>query len=73
MTPEYTEEQLKNRYTHHAPKGDQPMRYSEIRSAILAAARVINRNVPDSLEKELAFGYLDGAMMFANAGIARNE
>jgi len=73
MPPEYTEEQLKNRYTYHAPKDDQPMRYSEIRSAILAAARVINQNVPASVEKEVAFGHLDGAMMFANAGIARNE
>jgi hypothetical protein len=64
---------LKNNFTYHKPWGDQPARYEKIRSLGLALATEINDSVPDSREKSLAFTHLENAVMWANAGIARNE
>lgn len=66
-------EQLENRYRHHAPKGDQAQRYAMIREAVLACAKVIRDLTPTSREQDRAFEELDAAMMFANASIARSE
>ena len=68
-----TFEQLSNRYTYHAPKGDQTKRYETIRCHILAVAEVIVNNTPCSPEQARALNSLDEAMMLANAAIARNE
>jgi hypothetical protein len=64
---------LSNRFTHHPPKGDQAVRYSEIRRAALDLATMINDVVPDSREKSLAITHLEDTVMWANAAIARNE
>lgn len=64
---------LLNRFTYHQPKTDQPQRYQEIRKLGYAFATYINENVVNSKEKEVAIQKLEEAVMWANAGIARNE
>jgi hypothetical protein len=68
-----TDEQLVNRYIHHAPKGDQAERYQKVRNAVLDCATTIRNLTPCSPEQARAFNALDEAMMLANAAIARNE
>jgi hypothetical protein len=66
---------LDNRFTYHAPNAlnDQPARYERIRAEGRKLAGLLNELVPDSREKSLAITHLEDAVMWANAGIARNE
>lgn len=66
------EREIDNRFTYHAPKGDQPARYTELRSEARNLASVINRLCPEGREKSLAITNLEQAIMWANAAIARN-
>lgn len=68
-----TRDQLANRYTYHAPKGDQVERYARIREQIFATATVCVELTPCSPEQARALNALDEAMMLFNAAIARNE
>lgn len=68
-----TYEQLRNRFTYHAPKGNQTCRYETIRATILETARVCVEMSPCSPEQARALTALDEAMFFFNASIARNE
>ena len=67
------ESDLANRFTYHAPKGDQATRYETIRDRAHDYAATINELAPDSREKSLALTHLEDAVMWANAAIARNE
>lgn len=71
--PTDVDEALSNRYSYHAPKGDQVERYARIRAACLALARQIALDTPVSREQSTAFTALDTVMFNANAAIARNE
>lgn len=64
---------LKNRFTYHAPKEGQPQKYEAIRAKALELAELLNESCPDSREKSLAVTSLEEAVMWANASIARNE
>ena len=64
---------IKKRFTYHSPKPGQPERYEKIRNTALAFAELLNDAVPDSREKSLAMTALEETVMWANAGIARNE
>ena len=64
---------IDNNFTYHAPKGDQQKRYEMIREVAKSLAYFINDNVPESREKSLALTKLEESVMWANAGIARNE
>jgi hypothetical protein len=64
---------LMRRFTHHPPKGDQVVRYGEIRRQARDLAATIDELAPDSREKSLAVTALEEAVMWANAAIARNE
>lgn len=66
-------EQIEKAFTYHPPKADQPERYVKIRDKAKELAFVIDECVPDSREKSVAFTELESAVMWANAGIARNE
>lgn len=68
-----TDEQLDNRFTHHAPKGDQADRYSAVRASILETAKACRDLTPVSPEQTRAFNALDEAMFLFNAAIARHE
>lgn len=65
-------EDLKNRFTYHAPKEGQPVMYKDIRDKAYELAELMNQHVPESREKSLAITKLEEAVMWANAGIARN-
>lgn len=60
-------------YEYHKPKNDQPERYGKIRGKAKELAQLIRENCPDSRERAVAFTQLEGAVMWANAAIARNE
>lgn len=64
---------IDNNFTYHAPKGDQQERYEELRSQARFLAHFINDKCPESREKALAMTWLEGAIFWANAAIARNE
>ena len=65
--------EIEKRFTYHAPKGDQPAKYQEIRIAAKNFAELLNEACPESREKSLAFTSLEEAVFWANASIARNE
>jgi len=64
---------LANRFTYHAPKGDQPERYQHIRREGLNLANLMDEFCPESREKSLAITKLEEAVMWANAAIARHQ
>jgi len=64
---------LANRFTYHAPFGDQPTRYEMIRDRGLNLAQFMTEKCPPSRELSLALTNLEQAVMWANAAIARNE
>jgi hypothetical protein len=66
-------ERIENDFTYHPPKGDQVERYSEIRDKGKELAKMMANRVPASRELSLALTNLEQAIMWANAGIARNE
>jgi hypothetical protein len=65
--------EINNRFTYHAPKGDQAARYEAIREAARQFAEVINLHAPESNEKVTALECVQEASMWANAAIACNE
>lgn len=65
--------QIENNFIYHAPKEDQPQRYTNIRNKAREFALLIDEICPDSREKSLAMTKLEECMMWANASIARNE
>ena len=67
------EEQLKNSYTYHSPKDDQPSRYAEIREKAYILARTIMECCPHSRERSIAITQIEIGVMAANKAIACNE
>lgn len=66
-------EELKNRFSYHAPFGTQQERYEEIRSRIYNLAEFLGSICPPSRELSIAMTKLDEVSFFSNASIARNE
>lgn len=64
---------LEKRFTYHAPKPGQPEKYTAIRDKAKELAEMIVELAPESREQSLALTNLEQAVMWANAGIARNE
>ena len=64
---------IEKAFTYHPPKKHQAGMYSSIRETAKMFAYVIDELVPDSREKSLAMTKLEECVMWANAGIARNE
>ena len=67
------EQNLKNSYTYHAPKDDQPQRYVIIRDKALELAIMICENCPPSRERSIALTDLEKVVTMANKSIACNE
>ena len=63
---------IENNFTYHAPTEITKLKYETIRSNAKELATLISDLVPDSREKSLALTKLEEAVMWANAGIARN-
>lgn len=68
-----TREDLANRFTHHAPTGNQAERYEHIRAAAFEFAEYLIEVTPSSREQSLAVTKLEEVVFWANAAIARNE
>ena len=68
-----TKEQLENSFTYHAPKGDQPARYVELRDKAKELSFLILEKTPPSREQSLAITKLEESIMWANKAIACNE
>lgn len=64
---------LAHRFTHHPPVGDQATRYEAIRTEGLALAKRLLDLCPDGPELQAAIGFVDQAVMHANAAIARRD
>lgn len=67
------EDSIENKFSYHAPKGDQPERYEKLRSIAKKLAYEIEELCPDSREKAIAMTKLKESIMWANASIAVNE
>lgn len=67
------QQDLDKRFTYHKPKTDQPCRYEVLRDKAKELAELIIETSPSSREQSLALTNLEQAIMWANAGIARNE
>jgi len=68
-----SQHEISNRFTYHAPIGNQPDRYHAIREKARELALLLNDLCPASRELALAYTELESAIMWANASIARNE
>lgn len=64
--------QIENNFNYHSPKPGQTEIYTEIREKAKELAYLIDEQVPNSREKALAMTNLEQAVMWANAGVARN-
>lgn len=62
---------LKNRFTYHAPTPDMPEKFKRMRDAAHDLAKMIDELVPEGREKSLAVTKLEEVTMWANAGLAR--
>lgn len=62
------------RFTYHPPKNEEiKARHSVMRDNCLTLAQCIVGAVPPGREQSLALTKLEECMMWANAGIARNQ
>jgi hypothetical protein len=68
-----TAEELRTRFTYHAPHGDQPERYQQLRDMGLSIAELIVDLTPDHREQAIALTKLEEVIFWANAAIARRE
>jgi hypothetical protein len=68
-----TNEELKTRFTYHAPTPLQVEKYEKLRDAAYTFACLICELTPESREQSLAITHLEDAIYSANAAIARRE
>lgn len=64
--------QIENNFRYHAPKPGQPEIYEADREKAKELAYLIDSQVPKSREQSLALTNFEQAVMWANAGVARN-
>jgi hypothetical protein len=66
----FTDAEIDNLFTYHAPKPGQPERYEAIRAAARTFAKVLVANTPASADQTAAVRLLRESVMTANASIA---
>ena len=64
---------LDNKFSYHAAKENQCVRYENIRQSAKDMYTMLNSLCPCSRELSLALTNLEQCVMWANASIARNE
>lgn len=67
-----THDELRHRFDYHKPTPEKVLMHEEVRSVLLYTALKLNDIVPEGREKALMLTHLEDAMMWGNAGIARN-
>jgi hypothetical protein len=66
--------QIENNFSYHPPKSQETVdKYQVLRDKAKELAYMIENIVPNSREKSVAITHLETCVMWANAGIARNE
>jgi hypothetical protein len=73
MITDADKDKLEHIFTYHAPKGDQAVRYENLRDLGCRLALLIGRECPYSQERSMALTKVQEAVMWANASIAINE
>jgi hypothetical protein len=66
-------DEIEKRFTYHPPQPGQPEKYEALRVKAKELAYLIDELCPTSREQSLAYGYLEIAVMWANAAIARRS
>ena len=69
MEPEWIEN-VRNWFTYHAPKGDQPAHYEALREAAKTFAIAIYQHTPKCPDQTVAIRKVREAVMIANQSIA---
>lgn len=69
---EKTIAEISKNFKYHPPNGSQPERYVAVREKAKELATLIAQTCHQSRERALAMTNLEQAVMWANAGIARN-
>lgn len=65
---------LMNRFNYHPPKDEKTKQlHEDVRYRCGSVALWADANVPDGREKSLAITYLEMAMMWLNAALARRK
>jgi|TARA_Y100000310_G_scaffold199226_2_gene199219 hypothetical protein len=67
------ESRVERDFTYHPPTEDSVPKFTAIRDEAKDLALLIVRLCPPSRERSLALTKLEEAVMWANAGIARNQ
>lgn len=67
------QQRLQRTFNYHPPKGNQTLRYEQLRAKVRDLAYYVVHNTPPSREQSITLTCLEEAVMFANAAIARNE
>lgn len=71
--PDHRRTRIDRKFSYHPPKNDQPERYEYLRLQAKDLSLLIEKECPDSEEKETALQKLEECVFWANASIARNE
>jgi hypothetical protein len=66
----FTQDEMDNWFSYHAPTPEQIIAYGEIRTAAKIFAETVNRHVPSSADKTAAMREIRGAVMAANLAVA---
>lgn len=66
-------DEMKIRFTYHAPQPGQQAKYTAIRDKARELAELISASCPTSREELLAITALEECVMWANAAIARRS
>lgn len=66
-------QEIRHRFTYHAPHDQQIPMFQELRDGAHDLATALNRMTVDSREKSVAITKLEEFVMWANAAIVRNS
>jgi len=69
---QFNQDDVRHRFAHHSPDSIKARSHATVRALLVDVALDLNDLVPDSREKALMMTHLEDAMMWGNAGIARN-
>lgn len=67
------DERIENDFSYHAPSPEKIDKHETLREATKALALMYLELVPGGREQSLALTKLEEAVMWANAGVARNN
>jgi hypothetical protein len=68
--PRFSDAVIDDLFTYHAPTGDKPARYEELRAAARVFTKVLVKVTPESADLASAVRHVREAVMTANAAIA---